>query len=300
MSALVMYTMRYKLADATEEIMRSLHNKVAVVTGASRGVGQGIALGLGEAGAIVYVTGRTVEEVDAVETLSGTIHSTAAEVTKLGGQGIAVYCDHRNDTDVSALFQRVLEEQGRIDILVNNVWAGYEHMVEDDTHYTWENPFWEQPLWRWEAMFQAGVRAHFVASQIAARQMVKQRNGLIVNISYWAAQKYIGNAIYGVSKAATDRMAQVMAHELQNYNVAAVSLYPGIVRTERVMRAAEFMDLSNSESPQFVGRAVAALADDTNIMEKSGQVLVAAALAKEYGFTDIDGKQPRPLTLADS
>jgi NAD(P)-dependent dehydrogenase (short-subunit alcohol dehydrogenase family) len=280
-----------------EEIMHSLHEKVAVVTGASRGVGQGITLGLGEAGAIVYVTGRTVEEADAVEALAGTIHSTAAEVTKLGGHGIAVYCDHGNDAEVAAVFQQVLEEQGRIDILVNNVWAGYEHMVEDNTNYTWENPFWEQPLWRWEAMFQAGVRAHFVASQYAARQMIKQRSGLIVNISYWAAQKNIGNTIYGVAKAATDRMAQAMAYELRDYNVAAVSLYPGIVRTERVMRAAEFMDLSNSESPQFVGRAVAALAGDEHVIEKSGQVLVAAALAKEYEFTDIDGKQPRPLTL---
>jgi dehydrogenase/reductase SDR family protein 1 len=283
-----------------EEIMQNLHGKVAIVTGASRGVGQGIALGLGEAGATVYVTGRTVEETDAVETLAGTVHSTAAEVTKLGGRGIAVCCDHRNDAEVVAVFQRVLAEQGRLDILVNNIWAGYEHMVENGTNYTWENPFWEQPLWRWEAMFQAGVRAHFVASQLAARQMVKQHSGLIVNISYWAAQKYIGNAIYGVAKTATDRMAQVMAHELQDYNVAAVSLYPGIVRTERVMRAAEFMDLSNSESPQFVGRAVAALAEDEHVMEKSGQVLVAATLAEEYGFTDIDGKQPQPLTLEDA
>lgn len=280
--------------------MQNLHGKVAVVTGASRGVGQGIALGLGEAGAIVYVTGRTVKEADAVEALEGTIHSTAAEVTKLGGQGIAVCCDHRNDAEVAALFQQVLEEQGQIDILVNNVWAGYEQMVEDGTNYTWENPFWEQPLWRWEAMFQAGVRAHFVASQFAARQMVKQGSGLIVNISYWAAQKNIGNTIYGVAKAATDRMVQAMAHELRDYNVAAVSLYPGIVRTERVMRAAEFMDLRNSESPHFIGRAVAALAGDEHVTEKSGQVLVAAALAQEYGFTDIDGKQPEPLTLAEA
>ena len=280
--------------------MQNLHGKVAVVTGASRGVGQGIALGLGEAGATVYVTGRTVKETDAVEALAGTVDSTAAEVTKLGGQGIAVCCDHRHDAEVATLFQRVLAEQGRLDILVNNVWAGYEHMVEDGPNYTWENPFWEQPLWRWEAMFQAGVRAHFVAGQFAAKQMIKQRSGLIVNISYWAAQKYIGNAIYGVAKAATDRMAQVMAHELRDYNVAAVSLYPGIVRTERVMRAAEFMDLSNSESPQFIGRAVAALAGAEDVMKKSGQVLVAAALAEEYGFSDIDGKQPLPLTIENA
>ena len=148
-------------------------------------------------------------------------------------------------------------------------------------------------------MFQAGVRAHFVASQFAAKQMVEQSSRLIVNISFWAAQKHIGNLIYGVSKAATDRMARAMGHELRGYNVAAVSLYPGVVRTERVMRAAEFMDLGNSESPQFIGRAVAALASDPDVMKKNGQVLVAAAIAEEYGFTDIDGRQPRPLTLED-
>jgi dehydrogenase/reductase SDR family member 1 len=130
--------------------------------------------------------------------------------------------------------------------------------------------------------------------------MVAQQSGLIVNISFWAGQKYMGNAIYGVSKAATDRLAADMAHELQEHHVTAVSLYPGLVRTERVMRVAEFFDMSNSESPQFSGRAVAALAADPNILQKSGQVLVAAALAQEYGFTDIDGKQPRPLTLAEA
>jgi NAD(P)-dependent dehydrogenase (short-subunit alcohol dehydrogenase family) len=130
--------------------------------------------------------------------------------------------------------------------------------------------------------------------------MVAQRSGLIVNISYWAGQKYMNNLMYGVSKAATDRLAMDMAHELRDYQVAAVSLYPGLVRTERVLAAAAFFDLSNSESPQFTGRAIAALAADPNIMQKSGQVLVAAALALEYGFTDIDGKQPRPLSLQDS
>ena len=283
--------------------MQSLQDKVAVVTGASRGVGQGIALGLGEAGATVYISGRTRQAGQAVEGLSGTIIETAKKVTELGGQGIAVRCDHRNDVEVEKLFQRVGEEQGQLDILVNNVWSGYEYMVEEDDgnyFFTWENRFWEQPLWRWEAMFQAGVRAHFVSSQLAAKQMVKQRNGLIVNISYWAAQKEIGNLIYGVSKAATDRMARAMAHELREYHVAAVSLYPGVVRTERVLRAAEFMDLSNSESPQFVGRAVAALANDPEIINKTGQVLVAAAIAEEYGFTDVDGRQPRPLTLEDA
>jgi NAD(P)-dependent dehydrogenase (short-subunit alcohol dehydrogenase family) len=148
-------------------------------------------------------------------------------------------------------------------------------------------------------MFAAGVRAYYVAGAHAARLMVAQQSGLIVNISFWAAQKYIGNVAYGVSKAATDKMTTDMARELREHNVAAVSLYPGLVRTEKVMEAAAFLDLSNSESPQFIGRAVVSLASDSNIMQKSGQALVAAGLAQEYSFTDIDGKQPLPLTLED-
>jgi NAD(P)-dependent dehydrogenase (short-subunit alcohol dehydrogenase family) len=282
-----------------EETMQNLQGKIAVVTGASRGVGRGVALGLGEAGATVYVTGRSVEEGQGREGLPGTIYRTAGEVTAQGGTGIAVRCDHRNDEEVEALFQRILTEQGRLDILVNNVWDGYQRMVENN-QFTWINPFWQQPLWRWDAMFQGGVRAHFVASHFAARMMVEQQSGLIVNISYWAGQKYMNNTIYGISKIATDRLALDMAHELRDYGVAALSLYPGLVRTEGVMENAQHFDLSNSESPQFIGRAVAALAADPKIMAKSGQVLVAAALALEYGFADIDGKQPRPLTLADA
>lgn len=278
--------------------MATLAGKIAVVTGASRGVGRGIALGLGEAGATVYVTGRSAEEGQGREGLPGTVFQTAHDVTAQGGVGIAVQCDHRQDAEVEALFRRVVAEQGRLDILVNNVWDGYQRMVENG-QFTWVHPFWQQPIWRWDAMFHGGVRAHFVASHFAAQQMVQQKSGLIVNISFWAAQKYMGNVIYGVSKIATDRLAFDMAHELREYGVAALSLYPGLVRTEAVMENAQFFDMSNSESPQFIGRAVAALAADPKIMEKSGQVLVAAALGLEYGFTDVDGKQPRPLTLAE-
>jgi dehydrogenase/reductase SDR family protein 1 len=129
--------------------------------------------------------------------------------------------------------------------------------------------------------------------------MVGQRRGLIVNISFWAAQKFIGNVAYGVSKAATDKMTADMAHELRDHNVAVISLYPGLVRTEKVMESAAWLDLSNSESPRFIGRAVVSLAADLKVMEKTGRVIVAAELAKEYGFTDVDGKTPRPLTLED-
>lgn len=255
--------------------------KVALVTGASRGVGKGVALELINAGATVYISGRTAGDMSYVE-----------------GKGTALVCDHRDDENVRTVFERIADEQGRLDVLVNNVWGGYERMLEDG-EFTWPRPFWQQPLWRWDAMFQAGVRAHYAASQLAAQMMVKRRRGLIVNISFWAAQKHIGNVAYGVAKAATDKMTSDMAHELREHNVAVVSLYPGLVRTEAVMRAAEWLDLSNSESPEFIGRAIVALADDPNVMTKSGMVLVAAQLAREYGFTDIDGKSPRPLTLED-
>jgi len=255
-------------------------NRVALVTGASRGVGKGIALELCESDFTVYITGRSLHEMD-----------------YLGGRGTAIQCDHRSDEQVEWASKRIIEEQGHIDVLVNNAWGGYENMMEEG-EYTWQRPFWQQPLWRWDAMLQTGVRAAYVASRLAAPMMLARAGGLIVNISYWAAQKHVANVAYGVAKAATDKMTSDMAYELKPHNVAVVSLYPGLVRTEKVMAAAQWLDLSNSESPRFIGRAVAALANDPEVMRKSGNVLVAAALAKEYGFTDLDGNTPRPLTLA--
>jgi len=257
-----------------------LHGQVALITGGSRGIGRGIAGELARQGATVFVTGRTESDLAAI------------------GQGtIGIRCDHTVDSDVDAAFARVAQA-GAIDVLVNNVWGGYERMV-DNGEFTWMKPFWQQPLWRWDAMFGAGVRAHYQASQLAAPAMVARRRGLIVNISHWAAQKHLGNVAYGVSKAATDKMTAHMAAELQPHGVTVVSLYPGMVRTEKVMASAAWLDLSNSESPEFIGRAVAALAADPNVIRHTGAVLVAAALALDYGFTDIDGKRPRPLTLAD-
>jgi dehydrogenase/reductase SDR family member 1 len=279
---------------AGEQVGR-LSDRVAIVTGGSRGVGKGVALGLGEAGAKVYVTGRTAEPLPY---LAGTIHETAAEVTRLGGKGIALVCDHQDDLQVEGVFQGVLDAEGRIDILVNAAWGGYERMFDPEKgEFTWPLPFWKQPLWRWDAMFDGGVRAAYVASTLVAGSMVAHGSGLIVNISFWAAKKYIGNVAYGASKAATDKMTRDMAEELKPHGVSVVSLYPGLVRTERVMEAAAYLDLSNSESPVFTGRAVSALANDAMIMKKSGQELVAAQLAIEYGFTDIDGKQPVPLSI---
>jgi dehydrogenase/reductase SDR family member 1 len=258
-----------------------LDGRVAVVTGATKGVGRGVARELARHGARVFATGRS-----------------APDHERLDEQITGIRCDHRLDIEVEAAFNLIVREGNAIDILVNSVWGGYERMVEDGD-FTWPRPFWEQPLWRWDAMFGAGVRAHYHASQLAVPSMIARRRGLIVNISFWAAQKHIGNVAYGVSKAATDKMTADMATELKPYGVAVVSLYPGLVRTEKVMESAQWLDLTNSESPEFIGRAVAALAADPDVLRHTGKVLVAAALAIEYGFTDIDGTTPRPLTLAD-
>ena len=207
--------------------MKTLEGNVAVVTGGTFGVGRGIASALAHDGARVFVTGRSVpdgapthEHIDDIEHITG------------------IRCDHRLDGEVTAAFERIARETHGIDILVNNVWGGYERMVEDGA-FTWAKPFWEQPLWRWDAMFSAGVRAHYHASQLAARTMVASRRGLIVNISTWAAQKHIANVAYGVSKAATDKMTSDMAIEVRPYGVTVVSLYPGLERaTMRPQRGA--------------------------------------------------------------
>jgi dehydrogenase/reductase SDR family protein 1 len=253
--------------------------RVAVVTGASRGVGRGVAAALDDAGMRVYATGRAIDRA------------------MLPDGVVRVACDHTEDAAVEQLFARVEDESGRLDVLVNSAWGGYERMVENG-RFTWGLPFWEQPAWRWDAMITAGVRSAFVASQLAARLMVPARRGLIVNISHWAAQKRIGNTLYGIAKAATDKLTNDTAIELRPHGVAVVSLYPGLVRTEAVLGAGVF-DLSNSESPEFIGRAVHGLFADPELLALSGQTLVAADLARRYGFTDIDGKAPRPLTLGD-
>jgi NAD(P)-dependent dehydrogenase (short-subunit alcohol dehydrogenase family) len=272
----------------------SLTNSIALVTGASRGVGKGVALGLGEAGATVYVTGRSAVDLQDAGKLGGTVAATAAAVSAVGGRGVGILCDHRKDEETEAVLGQIRRDCGRLDILVNNAWAGYENMFEAGK-FTYTDPFWEQPMWRWDAMFDSGVRAAYVCAAQAARLMTAQNSGLIVNISYWSAQRYLYNTAYGVAKAAIDKMTEYMALELRPYNVAVVSLYPGLVRTESVLRSAALFDLSNSESPQFIGRAVAALACDPALISKSGKVLVAAELGLEYGFTDLDGSQPRPL-----
>jgi len=256
---------------------------LALVTGASRGVGKGVAIGLSEAGFRVVATGRTIAAAD------------------LPVQIVRLPCDHLDDRQTADVFAAIGAMEDPLGLLVNCVWGGYERMVENGA-WTWPAPFWDQPMHRWQSMIDGGVRAAFVCAAHAARLMLPQRRGLIVNISFWAAQKRLGNTIYGISKAATDKMTSDMAEELRPFDIAAVSLYPGLVRTEAVLAAAAHgaFDLGNSESPQFIGRVVAALAGDPDLLGQSGKVLVAATLAAGYGIRDIDGRSPRPYTLADA
>jgi NAD(P)-dependent dehydrogenase (short-subunit alcohol dehydrogenase family) len=274
--------------------MSVLRGRVVVVTGASRGIGKGIALALGEAGATVYVSGRS-DAGGTTEGLPGAVGDTAAEVTRRGGQGVAVRCDHMADAEVEALFARVEQEQGRLDVLVNNAWGGYEQ-------FDWSRfgaPFWEQPMRLWSGMFASGVRAHLAATRLAVPLMLPRRGGLIVHTTAWDRDKYLGNLFYDVAKAAVNRMAFGMARELQPHQVAVVALAPGFVGTERVLAAfvAAGRAAPNLESPEYSGRAVVALAADANVMAKSGRVLTVGHLAAEYGFTDVDGRQWPPFQI---
>lgn len=268
----------------------TLQGKVAVVTGASRGIGKGIAEALGECGAVVYVTGRTEDKTTATVPLPGTIHATAQAVTKLGGTGIAVRCDHSRDEDIEALFDQVRREQGRLDILVNNVWAGYQAMQRSEPGL--QSKFWKMPPQFWDTMFAVGVRAHYIASVYAAQLMIPQHAGLIANISFAAGQKYTSNVAYGVSKAAVDRMALDMAHELRDEGVAVVAIWPGTVKTEMLAKRIGTKKTAYIESPRFVGRGIAALAADPEVLEKSGQIWNTRLLAHHYHFTDTDGTLP--------
>jgi NAD(P)-dependent dehydrogenase (short-subunit alcohol dehydrogenase family) len=270
-----------------------LSDTVAVVTGASRGIGKGIALELGAAGATVYATARSTTEAD--HPLPGTIGATAQEVDALGadsgGRGIAVALDHRDDAAVEALFDRVLAEHGHLDVLVNNAFIVTDQLTSG-------LPFWEADLSNWDDMIDVGTRSAYVASVFAARAMVKANAGLIVNVSSSGAEEYAWQVAYGVGKCALDRITADTAHELAAHGVAVVSVWPGFVRTERIDVGAamgllpDSLDLSTSESPRFMGRAVVALAGDGDVARWSGKALSARDLADEYGFTDVDGNLP--------
>jgi NAD(P)-dependent dehydrogenase (short-subunit alcohol dehydrogenase family) len=257
-----------------------LSGKVAVVTGASRGVGKGIAEGLGEAGATVYVTGRSWDEAGGART----VNATAALVSELGGEGIAVQVDHADDDQVRELFERVDREQGRLDVRVNNA-----YQIPDPP--IWSGGFWEHGLNAWDDQCGVGLRGYYVTSVYAAPLMVAQRSGVIVNISSRAGDEYVFSTAYGVGKCAVDRMAQDMAVELEPHGVAAMSLWPSSVRTEFILDAAARGDVQidpeRSESPRFSGRCIAALAMDPDVTDKSGGVYGVRELAEEYRFTDI-------------
>jgi NAD(P)-dependent dehydrogenase (short-subunit alcohol dehydrogenase family) len=263
----------------------------AVVTGASRGVGKGIAVALGAAGFEVYVTARSTGDSVTHPVVGGTVEQTARAVDEAGGRGVPVVCDHTDDDQVAALFERVRADSGRLDVLVNNVWGGYSAFHED-RYADMQGPFWEQPLRVWDDMFAAGVRAHYAATVLAVPLL--RPGALVVTVSFFPGSYPDGDdqVAYAVAKAADDRMTAVMAEQLRPRGITAVALYPGLVRTEGVLRSGDFFDLSNSESPQFAGRAIAALAADPQVARHTGRCLVAAELAAEYGFTDVDGRTP--------
>jgi NAD(P)-dependent dehydrogenase (short-subunit alcohol dehydrogenase family) len=255
---------------------------VALVTGASRGGGKGIALVLGERGATVYVTGRSVRGEPTTLGRPGTIDETAEEVTARGGAGIAVRCDHTDDSEVEALFERIHGEHGHLDLLVNNAWSGYELPLY------YETPFWKMEWRHWDLMFRGGLRAAAFASMLAAPPMIEAGRGLIVNIT-WVLDRPHGVTFYEVVKNATNKLTEQMADDLRPHGVACVAVSPGWMRLERMNLTPE--QIARTESPEFPGRGIAALAADPQVLEKSGRVFTTPELAREYGFTDVDGKQ---------
>jgi len=300
--------------DSSSTARRPLKDCVAIVTGASRGAGRGIAFELGAAGATVYVTGRSTraEPADAsyrqllqlshLATLPGDIDTTAEEVTAAGGHGIAVRCDHTREDDVAALFERVRQEQhGRLDLLVNNAWGGHESFDG-----VFDAPFWQHPMSHWDAMLDRGVRNHVLASRHAAPWMAERRRGLIVTTTFWDRGRYMrGNFFYDLAKSAMVRMAFGMAEELRPHGVASLAVSPGWMRTEFVLAGHQTDEahwqerpaLARTESPRYLGRAIVSLAGDAGVMAKSGGVHRVADLAAEYGFTDIDGRRVPPFEL---
>ena len=263
-------------------------DRVVVVTGASRGVGKGIAIALGATGATVYVTGRSQREGDAP--LPGTVQSTADAVTEAGGRGIAVQCDHADDAQVEALFEQVRREQGRLDILVNNATALHDALTNS-------GPFWEKPLALTD-LWNVGMRSHYTAAWFGAPLLLAAGAGLIVNTSSFGGRIYMHGPAYGAGKAAVDKMAHDMAVDFRPHNVAVVSIWMGLLLTERTRRVFEaepekYAELAaTTETPEFTGRIIDSLARDPGLMDRSGKVWIGAELAEAYGLRDIDGSQP--------
>ncbi|XP_076982634.1 dehydrogenase/reductase SDR family member 1-like [Tamandua tetradactyla] len=266
-----------------------LKGQVCVVTGASRGIGRGIALQLCEAGATVYITGRHLD----------TLQTTAQEAQSRGGRCVPVVCDSSRESDVQSLFEQVRREQkGRLDVLVNNAYAGAQANIKNK-----QKTFWECPASMWDDVNNVGLRGHYLCSVYGARLMVPAGRGLIVVISSVGGLQYFFNVAYGVGKAACDRLAVDCAHELRRHGVSYVSLWPGVVQTERLKefmtkeessedpQIKQFRSLfSSGETPEVSGKCVVALATDPNILSLSGKVLPSCDLARRYGFRDVDGR----------
>ncbi|MFY9556656.1 MAG: SDR family oxidoreductase [Blastocatellia bacterium] len=277
--------------------MNQLKGKVAVVAGATRGAGRGIACALGEAGATVYCSGRSVRGKPATENRSETIEETAEMVTQHGGIGIHAQVDHTITHQVAGLFHRVRAEQGRLDILVNDVWGGDELTEFGKT-------FWQASLEKGKLMLERAVFSHIITSQYAAPLMIETGRGLIVEITDGDSFSYRGNIFYDLVKTSVIRLAFIQARELRRLNITAVAVTPGFLRSEAMLDhfgvteknwqdgAKKDANFIASETPFYVGRAVAALAADPNVFKKSGRVFSSWDLALEYGFVDIDGRQP--------
>ena len=269
--------------------MGALAGKVAVVTGASRGIGKGIAMALASEGATVYVTGRTVSEGSYY--LPGTVGETAALCDERGGKGVAVQCDHADHEQVAALFDRVARDAGRLDILVNNAFLLSDDLIEPGS-------FWEKPLSNLE-MWTVGVESNFVAAWHAAKIMVPQKSGLIVAISGYVGVTYTYGVVFGTAKTAVDRMARDMAIELEPHGVASLSMWQGLTFTEKAhynlaanpaMKNRTVTNPAVGSSVEHPGRVIAALATDPDVMKRSGGTFITAELAEAYGVTDVDGK----------
>jgi NAD(P)-dependent dehydrogenase (short-subunit alcohol dehydrogenase family) len=281
-------------------MIKHLQGKIALVTGATRGIGKGIAIGLGESGATVYITGRTLEPTN--NSLGGSLQETQTAVIEAGGVCIPIQVNHSDDQQICRLFERIEREQnGQLDILVNNVYAGVQSIRE-----AYGKTFWELEPSFWDAANNVGLRGHYVASIYAARMMTKRKQGIIFTISSWGGMSYIFNVPYGVGKSACDRLAADMAKELKQYNVTSLAIYPGIVGTEQITNFAKeqssengnsslFADGYNWETPLFTGRAIASLATDANIIKYTGKIQIVAEVAKKYGIVDQNGNRPVSL-----
>ncbi|MBK8049542.1 MAG: SDR family NAD(P)-dependent oxidoreductase [Anaerolineales bacterium] len=277
--------------------MKPLSSKIALVAGATRGAGRGIACMLGEQGATVYCTGRSVRGHSAFEGRPETIQETAEMVTAYGGKGIAIQVDHTDEQQVAALFARVQAEQGQLDVLVNDIWGG-------DPLAEWGKPFWELDMAKGWRMQELAVRTHLITSRYGVLMLVARGQGLIIEITDGDTPRYRGNLTYDLAKASVIRLAFGMAEELRPHGVTALAVTPGFLRSEAMLELfgvteANWQDGAKvephfiaSETPYFVGRAVAALAADPHVAEKAGGVFSSWGLSDEYGFLDIDGRRP--------